>query len=72
MLALSGNESIREIAYNVADVINKVGFGVACVIAAKTLSSLESEGKLRQPDPCLLTETTRKHPTSVGCFSFSP
>ena len=47
MLALSGNESIREIAYNVADVINKVGFGVACVIAAKTLSSLESEGKLQ-------------------------
>jgi bacteriorhodopsin len=47
LLALSGNESIREIAYNVADVINKVGFGVACVIAAKTLSSLESEGKLQ-------------------------
>ena len=47
LLALSGNESVREIAYNVADVINKVGFGVACVIAAKTLSSLESEGKLQ-------------------------
>ena len=30
LLVLSGNESIREIAYNVVDVINKVGFGVRC------------------------------------------
>ncbi|MBG79520.1 MAG: hypothetical protein CMJ39_02275 [Phycisphaerae bacterium] len=46
LLALSDNESLREILYNIADVINKVGFGVACVIAAKTLSRYESEGKL--------------------------
>ena len=46
LLALSDNESLREILYNVADVINKVGFGVACVIAARTLSRYESEGKL--------------------------
>ncbi|MEL7471858.1 MAG: bacteriorhodopsin [Planctomycetota bacterium] len=38
LLALAGNESYREIAYNIADVINKVGFGVACVVAARTLS----------------------------------
>ena len=46
LLALSSNESLREIAYNVADVINKVGFGVACVIAAQMLTKLESEGSL--------------------------
>ncbi len=46
LLALSGNESIREIAYNIADVINKVGFGVACVIAAKCLGDHEERGEL--------------------------
>ena len=46
LLALSSNESLREIAYNVADVINKVGFGVACVIAAQMLTKLEAEGSL--------------------------
>ena len=46
LLALSDNESLREILYNIADVINKVGFGVACVVAAKTLSHFEAEGKL--------------------------
>ena len=39
-------ESIREIAYNIADVINKVGFGVACVIAAKCLGQYEERGEL--------------------------
>ena len=39
-------ESIREIAYNIADVINKVGFGVACVIAAKCLGQYEGRGEL--------------------------
>ena len=47
LLALSGNESIREIAYNIADVINKVGFGVACVVAAKCLGDHEERGELK-------------------------
>ncbi len=47
LLALTGNESIREIAYNIADVINKVGFGVACVIAAKCLGDHEDRGDLK-------------------------
>ena len=46
LLALSGNESTREIAYNIADVINKVGFGVACVVAAAVLSKHEEAGTL--------------------------
>ncbi|MEM1097360.1 MAG: bacteriorhodopsin [Planctomycetota bacterium] len=48
LLALGGpgGESAREIAYNIADVINKVGFGVACVVAAQTLSKLEAAGEL--------------------------
>ena len=33
-LSPSPARDIREIAYNIADVINKVGFGVACVVAA--------------------------------------
>lgn len=47
LLALTGNESIREIAYNIADVINKVGFGVACVVAAKCLGDHEERGELK-------------------------
>ncbi|MEM1109213.1 MAG: bacteriorhodopsin [Planctomycetota bacterium] len=45
LLALggAGGESAREMAYNIADVINKVGFGIACVIAAKTLSTYDRE-----------------------------
>ena len=50
LLALSGNESTREIAYNVADVINKVGFGVACVVAAQILSKHEEAGTLPASD----------------------
>ena len=46
LLALSSNESFREIAYNIADVINKVGFGVACVIAAQMLTKFEAEGSI--------------------------
>lgn len=42
----SGGESAREIAYNVADVINKVGFGVVCVGAAICLSKHEEAGTL--------------------------
>ncbi len=40
LLVLAGNESLREIAYNIADVINKVGFGVVSVVAAGLLSKL--------------------------------
>ena len=47
LLALTGNESTREIAYNIADVINKVGFGVACVVAAKCLGDHEERGELK-------------------------
>ena len=46
LLALTGNESIREIAYNIADIINKVGFGVASVMAAQVLSKMSSEERL--------------------------
>ena len=52
LLALGGNEgeSAREIAYNIADVINKVGFGVACVVAATILSKHEAAGTLPAAD----------------------
>ncbi|HAW94947.1 MAG: hypothetical protein CMJ33_11015 [Phycisphaerae bacterium] len=50
LLALTGNESTREIAYNIADVINKVGFGVACVVAATILSKHEEAGTLPAAD----------------------
>jgi bacteriorhodopsin len=46
LLALTGNESIREIAYNIADIINKVGFGVASVMAAQVLSKMNAEERL--------------------------
>ena len=46
LLALTGNESIREIAYNIADIINKVGFGVASVMAAQVLSKINPEEPL--------------------------
>jgi bacteriorhodopsin len=46
LLALTGNESIREIAYNIADIINKVGFGVASVMAAQVLSKVNPEEPL--------------------------
>jgi bacteriorhodopsin len=46
LLVLTGNESIREIAYNIADIINKVGFGVASVMAAQVLSRMKSEDRL--------------------------
>ena len=50
LLALTGNESTREIAYNIADVINKVGFGIACVVAAQILSRHEEAGTLPAAD----------------------
>jgi len=43
LLVLAGNESLREIAYNIADVINKVGFGVVSVVAARKLTDLGVE-----------------------------
>ncbi len=46
LLALAGEDggSIREIAYNIADVINKVGFGLVAYYAVKTMSALEQKG----------------------------
>jgi len=40
LMALAGpsGESIREICYNVADVINKVGFGLVCYAGVKVLA----------------------------------
>ncbi|MEO1825684.1 MAG: hypothetical protein ABGZ31_08230, partial [Roseibacillus sp.] len=35
--------SIREIAYNIADVINKVGFGLVAYYAVKTMSAVERQ-----------------------------
>ncbi|MEM9883787.1 MAG: hypothetical protein AAF800_12820, partial [Planctomycetota bacterium] len=56
LLALAGNESFREIAYNVADVINKVGFGVASVVAARTLSLTDEMKAQPVPKPTLAQE----------------
>jgi bacteriorhodopsin len=47
LLALAGPDggSIREISYNIADVINKVGFGLVAYYGVKTMSSVASSGK---------------------------
>ena len=46
LLALAGPDggSIREIAYNIADVINKVGFGLVAYYGVKAMSSASSSG----------------------------
>ena len=46
LMALGGDsgESFREIFYNVADVINKVGFGVVCFNGALGLAELDKSG----------------------------
>lgn len=36
-------ESVREICYNVADVINKVGFGLVCYVGARGLAEMDAE-----------------------------
>lgn len=43
LMALGGSdgESIREVCYNVADVINKVFFGLACYAGVKVLSDAD-------------------------------
>merc|ERR1712023_364975 len=45
LMSLGGaeGESIREICYNVADVINKVGFGLVCFAGAQGLAELDAE-----------------------------
>jgi bacteriorhodopsin len=45
LMALAGpsGESIREICYNIADVINKVGFGLACYAGIKVLPMVAGE-----------------------------
>ena len=44
-LAGPGGESVREICYNVADVINKVGFGLVCYAGVKALSRESDSGR---------------------------
>jgi len=46
LMSLAGpqGESIREICYNIADVINKVGFGLACYAGVKALAQYDLEG----------------------------
>ncbi len=46
LMALAGpsGESIREICYNIADVINKVGFGLACFAGVYALAEHNKEG----------------------------
>ena len=46
-LAGPGGESVREIFYNVADVINKVGFGLVCYAGVKALEEPRGETALR-------------------------
>ena len=43
-LAGPGGESFREIFYNIADVINKVGFGIVCYGGAKALAEADQSG----------------------------
>ncbi len=50
LLALGGAEEYREIAYNVSDVINKVGFGLVAYAGAKALASVEGLGRTRHPE----------------------
>ena len=50
LLALAGAGEYREIAYNVADVVNKVGFGLVAYAGAKALSSVEGTGRVRHPE----------------------
>jgi bacteriorhodopsin len=46
LLALLGAGEYREIAYNVADVINKVGFGLVAYAGVKALVIKEESGHL--------------------------
>ena len=46
LLALLGAGEYREIAYNVADVINKVGFGLVAYAGVKALVNKEESGHL--------------------------
>ncbi len=45
LMSLGGaeGESIREICYNIADVINKVGFGLVCYAGAQGLAEMDAE-----------------------------
>ena len=49
LMALSGTTGgdLREIFYNVADIINKVGFGLVAYYGIKVMSDRESESALR-------------------------
>jgi sensory rhodopsin len=47
LMARSGFGELREIVYNVADVINKVGFGLVAYHGIRAMSHLDSEPRLR-------------------------
>ena len=49
-LAGPGGESFREIFYNVADVINKVGFGLVAYNGIKAIAEVDRSLGLRQEE----------------------
>jgi len=50
LMALTGAGEYREIAYNVADVINKVGFGLVAFHGIKTLGDVDQARRVRHPE----------------------
>jgi len=52
LLALSGGGEIREIIYNVGDLVNKVGFGLVAYAGLKAMAAVEeSSGLPNEPSP---------------------
>ena len=49
LMSLAGpeGESLREIFYNVADVVNKVGFGLVCYAGVKALQDSTPSRQLK-------------------------
>ncbi len=60
LMALAGpeGESIREICYNVADVINKVFFGLVCYQGVKALMADDVSPTGQQPEDILATDAS--------------
>lgn len=50
LMAFGGAGEYREIAYNVADVINKVGFGLVAYQGIKAIADVEAVLRRRQPE----------------------
>lgn len=61
LMALGGpaGESVREICYNVADVINKVFFGLVCYQGVKALASDTGTSGATQPEDMVINDPTR-------------